>query len=318
MPEFADAHFNQSLALLASGDYARGFAEYEWRWKRTGMPAQRDFGRPPWLGESPLAEKTILVHAEQGFGDCIQFARYVPLLARAGAKVVLEVQPELKSLFSRLAGAEHVLARGDALPAFDVHCPLGSLPLAFKTEPASVPAEIPYLKADEARVAKWWPRLAALKPPRVALVWAGNPNHPNDRNRSIALARLRPLWEAGGANFVSLQRELREADAAELKAAPGVLHLGEELADLDDAAAVLARCDLAIAVDTAVAHLAAAMGRPTWVLLPFAPDWRWTPEGERSPWYPAARLIRQPLPGDWDSVIARVRAELGTLGTRGG
>jgi tetratricopeptide (TPR) repeat protein len=311
-PKSADAHFNRSLALLAVGDYARGFAEYEWRWKRSGMPAQRSYGRL-WRGDFPLADRTILVSSEQGLGDTIQFARYVPLLARSGATVILEVHPELKSLLSRLPGAAQVVARGEPLSAFDVHCPAGSLPLALKTELPNVPAEIPYLKAEEARVAEWRPRLEALKPPRVALAWAGNPNHANDRNRSIALARLRPLWEAGGARFVSVQREVRETDAAELEGARGILHLGEELRDLDDTAALLALCDVVMSVDTAVAHLAAAMGRPTWVLLPFAPDWRWTLDGERSPWYPAARLFRQPQAGDWDSVIARVVAELGAV-----
>ena len=313
-PDYADAHFNQSLALLASGDYGHGFAACEWRWKRTGMPARRNYGRPLWLGEFPLARKTILVHSEQGLGDTIQFARYVPLLARAGATVVLEVQAELKSPLSRLAGVSHIVARGEALPAFDVHCPLGSLPLAFKTELASVPADVPYLAADENRIAKWRPRIEFFERPRIALAWAGNASHANDRNRSIALSRLAPIWKSGAARFVSLQRELRSSDSDELKNAPGVLHVGNVLADLDDTAAVIALCDLVISVDTAVAHLAAAMGQPTWVLLPFSPDWRWTLDGEHSPWYPAARLFRQPQLGDWESVIERVRAELAKLG----
>jgi tetratricopeptide (TPR) repeat protein len=314
-PDFADAHFGQALALLAVGDYGRGFAEYEWRWKRSGMPAPRAYGRL-WRGEFPLQGKRILLTAEQGLGDTIQFARYVPLLARGGATALLEVPAELVSLLSRLEGATQVVPRGEPLPAFDVYCPFGSLPLAFKTELATVPAQIPYLAADQARIEKWRPRIQALDPPRVALVWAGNPHHVNDRNRSIAPAKLRPLWEAGAARFVSLQRELRATDAAELKSVPGLLHLGDSLGDLDDTAAVLALCDLVIAVDTAVAHLAAAMGRPTWVLLPFAPDWRWTIDSGHSPWYPAARLFRQPQPGDWDSVIGRVRAELGALGAK--
>jgi tetratricopeptide (TPR) repeat protein len=313
-PDYADAHFNQSLALLACGDYGRGFAAYEWRWKRTGMPAaRRNYGRPLWLGEFPLARKTILVHSEQGLGDTMQFARYVPLLARAGATVVLEVQAELKSLLARLAGVSRIIARGEALPAFDVQCPLGSLPLAFKTELATVPADVPYLAADENRIAKWRPRLDALKAPRVALAWAGNVSHANDRNRSIAFSKLAPLWNSGVAHFVSLQRELRSSDADELKNATGVLQVGDALADLDDTAAVIALCDLVISVDTAVAHLAAAMGRPTWVLLPFSPDWRWTLDGEQSPWYPAAWLFRQPRLGDWEGAIEGVRAELAKL-----
>ena len=313
-PDYADAHFNQSLALLATGDYARGFAGYEWRWKRTGMPARRNYGRPLWLGEFPLERKTILVHSEQGLGDSIQFARYIPMLARAGATVVLEVQQELNSLLSRLAGVSRIVVRGEALPAFDVQCPLGSLPLALKTQLATVPAEIPYLAADENRIAKWRPRLEALKKPRVAIAWAGNVGHANDRNRSIALSMLKPLWENDASQFVSLQRELRGSDANELKNMPGILHVGDELADLDDTAAVIALCDLVISVDTSVAHLAAAMGQPTWILLPFSPDWRWTLDGAHSPWYPAARLFRQPQLGDWASVIARVRTELATFG----
>ncbi len=187
--DYADAHFNLALALLTRGDYRRGFEEYEWRWRRTGMPPQKSRGKPLWLGEYPLARKTVLLHAEQGLGDTIQFARYVPLLAAGGAKVILEVQPELQSLMRRLDGAAAVIARGEAAPPFDVHCPLGSLPLALHTEPATVPAHIPYLAADEAQMAKWSARLAALPRPRVAIAWSGNPSHDNDRNRSIRFAQ---------------------------------------------------------------------------------------------------------------------------------
>ncbi len=314
-PDFADAHFNKSLALLAIGDYPRGQADYEWRWKRSGAaPLRQNFGRPLWRGENSLQNKTILLHAEQGLGDTIQFARYARLLARAGANVVLETHPELKPLLSRLEGCV-VIARGEARPAFDVHCPLGSLPMCLKTELASVPAEIPYLAADAERVARWRPRLEALGGPRVALVWAGNSAHANDRNRSVPLALLRPLWGRDGAHVVGLQRDLREGDAEILAGAP-VLALGSELADFDDTAAVLASCDLVITVDTSVAHLAGAMGRPLWVLLPFSADWRWTAASDRSPWYPSARLYRQPQPGDWESVVARVVEDLAAGGVR--
>ncbi len=191
-PAFADAHFNKSLALLAIGDYPRGQAEYEWRWKRSGAGQLRqDLARPPWRGDDPQ-RKTILLHAEQGLGDTIQFARYAPLLARAGANVILETHPELKPLLARLAGVRSVIARGEARPAHDVHCPLGSLPLAFNTELSSVPAEIPYVSADPGRVERWRPSLEAHGGPRVALVWAGNAAHANDRNRSVPLA-LRSL-----------------------------------------------------------------------------------------------------------------------------
>jgi tetratricopeptide (TPR) repeat protein len=305
--DHVDAHFNESLALLTVGDYARGFAEYEWRWKRAGL-ARRNFGKPLWLGEYPLGRKTILLHAEQGLGDTIQFARYAPLLARGGAKVVLEVQAELKQLLSGLEGVT-VLARGETLPACDVHCPLGSLPLAFKTTRDTVPAPIPYLRAAPERVAKWRARLEALPPGlRVALAWAGNPAHINDRNRSIALARLAPLLATPGMSFIGVQRDVPEQDRAAL-AARKLTHLGDELKDFGDTAAVLSLCDRVITVDTSVAHLAGAMGRDTWVLLPFWPDWRWMLSDERSPWYPAARLFRQGADGDWDAVIARVTEE---------
>jgi tetratricopeptide (TPR) repeat protein len=313
--DHADAHFNVALALLSRGDYARGFAEYEWRWRRTGMPPQKSRSRPLWLGEYPLRGKTILLHAEQGLGDTIQFARYVPLVAAQGAKVVLEVQPELKALVARLDGVAAAVARGDALPPFDLHCPLGSLPLAMKTALATVPALIPYLSADEAYLKKWSARLDDLPRPRIAIAWSGNPAHENDRNRSIALASLAPLFNAAGEgragpSFVSVQRELRDGDQAQLAAEPRVRNIGEELADFSDTAAVLALCDLVISVDTAPAHLAGALGCPFWALIPFAPDWRWTLDGETTPWYPNARLFRQSAAGDWNDAITRVRDAL--------
>ena len=304
--DHVEAHFNEALALLTVGDYARGFAAYEWRHKRPGL-ARRSFGKPLWLGEYPLGRKTILLHAEQGLGDTIQFVRYALMVARSGARVVLEVQAELVALMSALEGIT-VVARGAALPAYDVHCPLGSLPLAFKTTRESVPAAIPYLHAAPERIAKWRPRLEMLPGgPRVALAWAGNPAHINDRNRSIALARLGPLIETPGMSFIGLQRDVPERDR-ELLGAGKLLHLGAELADFADTAAVLALCDRVITVDTSVAHLAGALRRDTFVLLSFWPDWRWTLQAESSPWYPDVRLFRQDVDGDWDAVIARVKA----------
>jgi hypothetical protein len=274
------------------------------------MAPQKSRGRPLWLGEYPLHRKTVLLHAEQGLGDTIQFARYVPLVAASGAAaVVLEVQPELKSLMSGLDGVAQVLSRGEAPPAFDVHCPLGSLPHAMKTEIESVPAAIPYLSADPARLASWSARLEALPRPRIAVAWSGNPAHENDRNRSIAFEKLSPLL-AHPASFVSIQRDVRDAEAIQLAAEKRVEHVGGALADFDDTAAVLTLCDLVITADTAPAHLAGALGRPVWVLVPFAPDWRWTLDGETTPWYPTARLFRQTSPGDWDAVLARVAAAL--------
>ena len=309
--DFADAHFNRALSLLTLGDLSRGFAQYEWRWRRTGMrDTRRGYGKPLWLGEYPPARKTILLTAEQGLGDTIQFARYVPLIAQSGARVVLEVPPELKTLLAGLAGVASCHARGDPLPAYDVHSPLGSLPLALKTEPATIPADIPYLHADEAHLAKWRPRLEGLPGKRVALAWAGNVSHANDRNRSVDLALLEPLLALEGISFLSIQRELRGDDAERLARHANVSHLGGDLSDMADTAALLTLADLTISVDTSVVHLAGSLGRPVWVMLPFAPDWRWTLTGAASPWYPQARLFRQPTLGDWPSVIATLRAEL--------
>jgi tetratricopeptide (TPR) repeat protein len=305
----ADTHHNSSLALLTLGDYAQGFKKYEWRWQRTGMPPRRTFGRPLWLGEFPLARKTILLHAEQGLGDCIQFVRYAPLLARMGAGVVLEVPSELTSLFARIKDVAHVVVRGDTLPPFDVQCPLGSLPLALGTGPSTIPADIPYLEPDQERVAKWRQCLASAPARRIAIAWAGNASHPNDRSRTIPFEMLAPLWSAN-AGFVSIQRQPTAKDLALMAGIPRLLHVGAELDDFDDTAAVLSLADLVIVVDTSVAHLAGALGRPTWLLVPFAPDWRWQLDRVDSPWYPTMRLFRQPAPGDWASVIERVRAQV--------
>ena len=255
-----DIHFMESLALLTVGDYRRGFEKYEARWRRSGMPEQKSRGRPLWRGDYPLNRKTVLLHAEQGLGDTIQFARYVPQLAATGANVILEVQPELTALLSRLEGAKTVIAHGATAPAYDVHCPLGSMPLALKTEPSNIPAPIPYLSADDGRLAKWTARLGALARPRIAIAWSGNASHLNDRNRSMPFARLAPLFSSP-ARFISIQRELRAEDEAALAAEQRVTHVGSELNDFDDTAAVIALCDLVIAVDTAVVHLAGAMGR---------------------------------------------------------
>jgi len=309
-PDFADAHFNAAMSFLTLGDYARGFAEYEWRWKRTGMSVPKVFRRPPWLGETPLAGKTILIHAEQGLGDTVQFVRYLPRLARMGARVVLEVQPALKDLLTGLDGVASVIGRGEPLPPYDLHCPLGSLPLALKTDASNIPADIPYLRAGDAALAKWRPRLEALPSPRIALSWSGNLSHPNDRNRSLSLAQLEPLLSTPGTSFISVQRELRDSDAQALRRHPRILDLGPGLNDFSDTAAVLTLADLVISVDTSVAHVAGALGRPTFVLLPFQPDWRWTLDRDASPWYPALQLFRQTTIGDWPSVIARVRLAL--------
>ena len=309
-PNNADAHHDASLALLRLGDYRRGFEEYEWRWRRTEMPGPRNLGKPLWLGEYPLACKTILLHAEQGLGDSIQFVRYAPILARAGARVLLEAPLELTALLGRVEGIAAVLAAGDPLPVFDVHCPLGSLPRALRTKPTNIPAVVPYLKPSDQKIAAWRARLADISSPRIAIAWSGNARHPNDRNRSIALSLLEPILSLDQFNVLSIQRELRQEDVELFARLPQLTHLGQDLADFDDTSAVVSLVDVVISVDTSVAHLAGALGRPTWILLPFGPDWRWKLDREDSPWYPTARLFRQPALGDWSSVIARVQHEL--------
>jgi hypothetical protein len=265
--------------------------------------ARRGYKGRLWLGEFPLGQRTILLSAEQGLGDTIQFVRYAPLLAGGGAKVVLEVHAALKTLLANVDGVASCHARGEALPAYDVYCPFGSLPLACKTDATTIPSGIPYLHADEPHLAKWRTRIEQLPGKRVALAWAGQPSHPNDRNRSIDLKLLEPLLALAGVSVISIQRDLREDDE-NLLAQHGVTHFGGDLADMADTAAIVALADLTIAVDTSVAHLAGAMGRDVWVLLPFSPDWRWTLTAEHSPWYPQARLFRQPALGDWPAVIA--------------
>jgi tetratricopeptide (TPR) repeat protein len=308
-PEFAEAQFEAAMARLTLGDFARGWKQYEWRWKTGAFARQRrSFSAPPWLGQEPVAGKTILLHAEQGFGDTIQFIRYAPLLVGQGARVICEVQPELKPLLSQLPDIT-VTAAGEALPAFDLHCPLLSLPLALGTELANIPADVPYLSAPAERMAHWQRRLPSGGP-RAGFVWSGSATHKNDANRSIALTRFAALFENPLLKCFSLQTELRAADREVLAGLPKLTHLGDDISDFADTAAIVALLDVVITVDTAVAHLAGALGKPVIVLLPHAADFRWMRQRKDTPWYPAARLMRQPAFGDWDSVIANLHDEL--------
>jgi tetratricopeptide (TPR) repeat protein len=326
-PKFMPARLNIALTRLLQGDFGRGWRDYESRWFNP-RAERRDFRAPLWLGEQSLAGKTILLHAEQGFGDTIQFARYAALAAAGGATVILEVQAELKALMSRLEGVAAILAQplertvqsrvdgapvplaGEQdLPPFEYHCPLLSLPLAFKTELDTVPARVPYLCADPELTARWRARLPRARSPLVGLAWSGSPFHWQDRDRSIALHRLAPLLSEP-FDFVSLQKTVSENDAKLIAGLPNLIHFGDELADFDHTAAVIDALDLVITVDTAVAHLAAAMGKPVWILLPLVPEWRWLLDREDTPWYPTARLFRQKRRDDWESVIERVRAPL--------
>jgi tetratricopeptide (TPR) repeat protein len=314
-PDFPEAHFEAGMTRLTLGDF-EGWKQYEWRWK-TGTFAgrRRELGAPLWRGEAPIAGKSILLHAEQGFGDTIQFIRYAPLLACRGAKVICEVQPQLHSLLSQLDDID-VIAEGEPLPRFDLQCPMLSLPLAFGTRVETVPALVPYLAAPADRLAYWRDRLP--QGPRAGFVWSGSPSHKNDANRSIPLASLAALFEKAPSSCVSLQHELRDADGEVLRDLPNLVHLGGELRDFADTAAVISLLDVVISVDTAVAHLAGALGKPVVILLPFAADFRWMRDREDTPWYPTAKLIRQVAFGDWERVIARLGDELRIVAGRSG
>jgi tetratricopeptide (TPR) repeat protein len=307
----AEAVWCQSLVRLRLGQFARGWREFEWRWQqRSWAPQRRNFIQRLWLGREPLAGRTILLHAEQGFGDTLQFVRYAKLVAGRGPIVLLEVQPPLKSLLSNVDGVAQTFARGELLPNFDLHCPLMSLPLALGTTLDSIPAEVPYLQAPPDRLARWRDRLGDKRRLRVGIAWAGSALHKNDHQRSIALDRFGALLATSDIEFVSLQKEMVAADALALSGRANVIQIGDELDNFADTAAVISLLDLVITADTSIAHLAGALARPVWVLVAFAPDFRWLLNREDSPWYPTARLFRQPRPGDWKSVIGRVQDDL--------
>jgi Flp pilus assembly protein TadD len=296
-PGDAESHWNEALALLAVGDYARGWEKYEWRWRNPalGMPP-RDPGKPLWLGQEDLAGKTLLLHAEQGYGDAIQAIRYAPMVAARGAKIVLACQGSLQRLFARVEGVSAVVKDGEPLPPFDYHTPLMSLPLAFGTTLETIPSS-PYLKAS--------PRtIESGKRLKVGLAWRGNPQFSRVRTKSFPFAELLPLLGLERYAFHSLQPGAAETHSA-------LIDYTDELETFEHTAALIAGLDLVVSIDTAVAHLAGALGKPVWILLPWHADWRWMRAREDSPWYPSARLFRQPAPGDWASVIHRVRDELG-------
>ncbi|PTB22444.1 glycosyltransferase [Trinickia symbiotica] len=308
-PNYVDAHFGQAFIYLRQGDFARGWSKYEWRLRDPKSEHNgRRFPQARWVGGESLDGRTILIHAEQGFGDTLQFCRYAECLRDEGARVVLEVQPALRSLMSSLRGPVQVIARGEPLPAFDYHCPLLSLPFAFQTDLSSIPAKTPYLHADDTLVRKWTTILGVRHRLRVGLAWSGNPEHRNDRNRSIELAALMPLL-VPDIDWISLQKVVRNSDAATLDRSP-IRNFDTDIRDFSDTAALIQSLDLVISVDTAVAHLAGALNRPVWILLTHIGEWRWLSEREDSPWYPSARLFRQSARGGWQDVVESVRAEI--------
>ncbi len=311
-PQFAEAQYNMSLALLLCGDYAGGWMQHEWRWKnaeRLSLNEEQARTQPLWLGAESPAGKTVLLYCEQGLGDTLQFCRFVKSVAALGATVILEVQAPLASLLAGLEGVSRVVVAGSLPPDIDYRCPLMSLPLALNTTLGTIPAASGYLCGDTAQVARWRGRLENRVGPRIGLAWSGNPRHGNDHRRSVPLAD----W-AGTLprefQYICVQKEIRPADQAFLAGNSWIGRFDDELQNFGDTAALCESLDLVISVDTSVAHLCGALGRPTWIMLAYNPDWRWLLDREDSPWYETARLYRQPAIGAWHEVFGRITADL--------
>lgn len=304
VPEHAEAHWNYALLLLLQGNYGAGFREYEWRWKKRRFTSPlREFPQPRWHGEN-ISGKTVLVYAEQGFGDTIQFCRYLPLLVKLGGNVLFECHQSLTALMLELGPGIAVIPFGQLLPAFDCHIPLLSLPYLFGSTVETIPAVVPYLAPPEKRLPFWRSVMVPDAAPKVGLCWSGK-IYP-DSGRTIAASLLSPLKTVPGLSFVSLQ----VGEGLEKPPFP-LIDLTLLIQDFADTAAVITQLDLVVTIDTAVAHLAGALGKETWLLLPFAPDWRWGLEREDCPWYPGMRLFRQQESGDWEPVVAQVCEALG-------
>lgn len=313
-PGSPDAARNLGIALLTQGRLAEGWPLYEARWRCRDAPDRPSFRQPQWMGE-PLEGRTILVYAEQGLGDTLHFCRYIPLIAARGGQVLLITPPELHQILAPIHGLSRLLKPGETYPPFDLHAPLLSLPLAFRSGLDDIPVGVPYLNPDPELAGAWGRRLADAAPDarlRVGLVWAGSPGHRNDRNRSIPLDRFAPLSRIPGVQLFSIQKG-PAADALAVPDGMSLINLSPDIHNFADTAAIAAHLDLVICVDTSVAHLCGATARPTWVLLPFSPDWRWLLQREDSPWYPTLRLYRQPAPGDWADVMTRIERDVRLL-----
>ena len=309
-PDYAEAHWNKSLQLLLRGEFASGWELYEWRWKRTQLSLPiREFEQPLWLGKEDLHGKTILLHWEQGLGDTIQFSRYVQEVANLGCKTILEVQKHLFELMKGIEGVDELIPNGADLPPFDFYCPLMSLPLALGTTLETIPSPISYIKSTDDKLAKWSDRLRPKSKPRVGIVWSGSSVHKNDHNRSIALEQILGAVPEG-YHLVSLQKEVRENDLDVLEQSKQIQHFGAELDDFTDTAALCELMDVIVSVDTSVAHLAGAMGKPVNLLLPYDPDFRWLLNRGDSPWYPSITLFRQGPERLWEPVLMEINASL--------
>lgn len=313
--DYAEPIWNRGLTRLLMGDYAAGWPDYEARKRKKVPVGDRSFPKPLWLGDADISDKTILVHWEQGFGDTIQFSRYIKLLADAGAKVLFAPQRPLRTLMQTLDARVQIVDIDEPLPAFDFHCPLISLPLAFGTELRTIPRAQGYLHVDSRKLSPWRSALGARTKPLIGVVWSGKDKP--DRSRSIDFARFATLFDERH-QFVSLQKDVSERDRPQL-AATKMVHLGDLLNDFADTAAVCSLMDLVISIDTAVAHLAGALAIPVWVLLPNVPDWRWMLDTSDTPWYPTMSLIRQRRRGDWEAPLRQVQVDLQChFGTRPG
>lgn len=312
--DLALAVMSEGMEQLRAGDFTHGWLKYEARLiARPGVRPRREFPQRRWLGRESIAGKTILLHSEQGFGDAIQFVRYAPRVAAMGAKVLLEGHPALMPVFRDIPGVSAAIELNEALPAFDLQCPLMSLPLAFQTDLASISREVPYLAAQPALVADWQRRLGKRSGMHIGIAWSGNAANEADRERTIALATVAPLFAVPACEFHVVQTDIRSADRTVLEQLPGLRDHSTTLGgsgDFTNTAALISELDLVISVDTSVAHLAGALGKPVWLMLPSDPDWRWLLGRNDSPWYPTMRLFRQALPGDWRGVIAAVTAML--------
>lgn len=309
-PDFVAANWNQSLFLILTGDYLRGWEQYEWRFKNEELKeSYYKFPQLAWRGQEDISGKKLLIHGEQGFGDVIQFCRYLPYVKALGAHIIFEVTKPLVSFVSSLKCEMIVIARGEPLPVFDAYCPVMSLPFVFKTTVETIPSQIPYLYSDQIKVANWQRRLGLKDRVRIGVVWSGSKSHANDMNRSLPLDKLLPLFSLP-VEWHSLQKEYQQSDLEALNQNPQILQHQNDLNDFADTAALIQCMDLVISVDTSVVHVAGAIGKPVWILLPYNPDYRWLLEREDSPWYPSARLFRQESFYDWTEVIQSVKDDL--------
>ena len=308
-PDFAGAHFGIAEASLLRGDFGRGWNEYEWRFRLGNAPKLLPpTDRPQWDG-TPLPNGWLLLIADQGYGYVIQFARYIPWASRRCPDIAIACSSEIRPVVAQQPGVGATFNHWENQPDFVAYCALSGLPRLAGTTMQTIPASVPYLRADREKVASWTDRLSGLVPSgyrRIGITWAGRSTHVNDRNRSVTLSTFAPLAELPHVALISLQKGPAQAQIGAYWERAPLINLGPEIADFADTMAILEALELVVTVDTAVGHLAGAMGRPVWLMLPFAPDWRWLLDRADSPWYPTARLFRQPAPRQWDPVVAKI------------